>query len=259
MTTRTTTALLLLLGLLAQTAAARAEHDFSAYPKAALPCLWRAADSSGCEGDTGAELNDCLCYDGGGFVMETARCVGSDTPDDLVAVYRQMRANCRGTGDTLSVSEEDFLKAGGGDTTTGTTDGTATATDSDTPTGTSTDGGSISATTTAPTTATSAGASATDTRTTLRTTGAPASTPSSSATDAPGAALPTEAPGTGDLSTGAKAGIGVGAGVGAIATVFAVWFFWVSHVSPTPSSRPRSFGGRVVVSSYMAPLVFKNC
>lgn len=240
------------LSLLVRTAGAgSAENDFSAYPEQALPCLWRAADGSGCSGDSGAELNDCLCYNGGDFVLETARCVAAEAPGILAAVYKQMLANCHGTGDELSISEEEFLEAGrtatgggssGGSSSTGVSTGTDTSLL-----------GSTTATT-SPSTSASATTTAARTPTTLKTADSLSTAPAT-ATSSAAMPLPTEAPGTGSLSTGAKAGIGVGAGVGAIAAVFAACFLWVSRVSLPPplllrflSKTPVFTPGRILVS-----------
>ncbi|ETS80145.1 hypothetical protein PFICI_07674 [Pestalotiopsis fici W106-1] len=85
------------------------ENDFSAYPSGSQACLTQSADSSGCTGDTGTEMNECLCKNGGNFIYNTASCVALESPSDLETVYATLENNCAGTGVTISVGEAAFL------------------------------------------------------------------------------------------------------------------------------------------------------
>ncbi|KAI1634828.1 hypothetical protein F4809DRAFT_643124 [Biscogniauxia mediterranea] len=101
----------LVLSLLLQTAPTivRAlENDFSAYPSGSQQCLYDAADQTTCTGNSGAELNQCLCRNKGNF-YNTATCVAKASPSDLVAVWETLDYNCEGTGVTIAVSKEAFL------------------------------------------------------------------------------------------------------------------------------------------------------
>ncbi|KAK7751608.1 hypothetical protein SLS62_006434 [Diatrype stigma] len=91
-------------------AAVAVSNDFSSYPAGSQSCLDSSAQSSGCtSAPSGPDLNKCLCYNRGDFIYATARCVAAASPADLGAVYAQMRENCRGTGDTISVAEDSFM------------------------------------------------------------------------------------------------------------------------------------------------------
>ncbi|KAH9900346.1 hypothetical protein F4778DRAFT_136924 [Xylariomycetidae sp. FL2044] len=177
--------ILLLLGRLAR---AEIENDFSAYPEGSQPCLYDAADASQCTGDTGQEMNECLCGNGGNFVYNTANCVAQSSPSDLETVYETLSSNCAGTGVTISVSKAAFM-AQASAATAATTTSTPTAT-------------------------------ASSTTTTTTTTSSTSSDPDSSSTTT------TATQEDSGLTTGAKIGIGVGVGFGAIALGLLGWFVW---------------------------------
>ncbi|KAI1335492.1 hypothetical protein F5Y15DRAFT_245342 [Xylariaceae sp. FL0016] len=175
----------LLFSLFLQTAPTLAlENDFSAYPEGSQECLTSAADESQCTGNTGTELNECLCTNQGNFIYDSADCIAKASPGDLNAVYETMSNNCAGTGVTIAVSKDAFLAAAAAATST-----TSSATPTATSTGTQTSSGTKTSTTT---------------------------TPTSSSTQ-------TASPDSG-ISTGAKIGIGVGIAFGAIALAIAGWF-----------------------------------
>lgn len=87
------------------------DADFSAYPATTISCLSRAADQSGCDGDTVTETNSCLCSNDGNFVTLAAQCIGDQGEQALVQVYDTMQDSCTETKTPLSVSEADFLAA----------------------------------------------------------------------------------------------------------------------------------------------------
>lgn len=73
----------LMLLLAASTPAIAAfQNDFSGYPAGAQDCLYDAADSSNCSGDTAQEMNSCLCSNGGSFITNSGTCIaGADSGD----------------------------------------------------------------------------------------------------------------------------------------------------------------------------------
>ncbi|KAJ4300125.1 hypothetical protein N0V88_002794 [Collariella sp. IMI 366227] len=105
------------------------------YPKGALDCLYEAADSSKCKSKTVPATNSCFCRNGGNFIMNTAKCLGSSSRD-LQTVYRTMKENCDNSETPISIEEKEFMAAAQGDSTTtsakpSTTSATSTtATDS---------------------------------------------------------------------------------------------------------------------------------
>ncbi|KAF3064713.1 hypothetical protein GL218_01475 [Daldinia childiae] len=142
----------LLLSIALQTQVSLAiDNDFSAYPEDSQQCLNDAADRSKCTGNTGNEMNRCLCSNKGNFIYNTAECVAKQSPGDLNAVYDTMEFNCAGTGVTIAVSKQAFLSQAAAATATtssatptstsptSTSDSpTASPTTSDSPSGTST-------------------------------------------------------------------------------------------------------------------------
>ncbi|KAI0016704.1 hypothetical protein F4780DRAFT_668373 [Xylariomycetidae sp. FL0641] len=140
----------LLVGLLLQTApmVVRAlDNDFSAYPEGSQDCLYQSADESQCSGNTGHELNACLCSNQGNFIYDSASCIAKQSPSDLDTVYSTLKNNCEGTGDIIVVSRNAFLdqaeaatKTTSSTTPTSSTSATNTATTTGSgPTATSTD------------------------------------------------------------------------------------------------------------------------
>lgn len=126
-------------------------NDFSGYPAGAQQCLYDASDSSGCNGDTVAEMNTCLCQTSG-FAASSAQCVGRKDAGDLESTYEVMDLHCSESNTALSLSKDQWLAAGDSASTTTTTtsavttsakttDGqTVTATVTSTPTTTPGDG-----------------------------------------------------------------------------------------------------------------------
>ena len=110
---RTMRAVALALALLgfATTAFADFQNDFSSYPEGAQQCLNDAADASNCSGDTVSAMNECLCGNGGDFVLATAQCVAQEDSGDLESVYEIMSLHCSDSDTPLSISKADFLAA----------------------------------------------------------------------------------------------------------------------------------------------------
>lgn len=79
----------LLLVLLAVAGSSRAvfKNNFSDYPSGTHTCLNDASNSSNCQGDTSAEMNACLCSNGGDFVTNSAECIAAQDPGDLQATW----------------------------------------------------------------------------------------------------------------------------------------------------------------------------
>ncbi|OTB20574.1 hypothetical protein K445DRAFT_313040 [Daldinia sp. EC12] len=179
----------LLLGIALQAHGSSAlDNDFSAYPEDSQQCLTDAANDTPCSGNTGNEINRCLCSNKGNFIYNTAECVAKKSPSDLNAVYDTMENNCAGTGVTIAVSKQAFLSQAAAATET-TSSPTPTSTSSSSPS--STDSPEAS-----PTTSNS-----------------PSETSSSSSNSA--------------LSQGAKIGLGVGIGFGAVALGLLGWFVFM--------------------------------
>ncbi|KAI2785209.1 hypothetical protein F4815DRAFT_440441 [Daldinia loculata] len=208
----------LLLSIALQTQVSLAiDNDFSAYPEGSQQCLNDAADQSKCSGNTGNEMNMCLCSNKGNFIYNTAECVAKQSPADLNAVYDTMENNCAGTGVTIAVSKQAFLSQAAAATAT---------TSSATPTSTS------------PT-------STSDSPTASPTTTSPTASPTTS--DSPS--------GTSTLSSGAKIGLGVGIGFGSVALGLLGWFVFAysrrrrahhppadAELSPNAASTPLHNG-----------------
>lgn len=137
--------------LLASRTQATFVNDFSLYPQGAQQCLYTAATSSGCSGDTAMAMNSCLCSNGGNFVTGTASCLGTSDAAELETVYDTMNDHCTDTKTPLTVSRTQFIKASG---VTATTTMTSANPSSIT---TSVSTGSMPATTTEPGTISSSG------------------------------------------------------------------------------------------------------
>ncbi|KAK2043920.1 hypothetical protein LZ31DRAFT_554751 [Colletotrichum somersetense] len=214
--------LLLLLVASSPAALAKYQNNFDLYPDAAQPCLYAASDASGCDGDTVASMNQCLCSDArGGFVSSAAACIGRDAGATLRTVYQSMSTACSDSKTPIALTEDQFLALGARGATASslpvTPSATATAARS-----------SSSARPTTFLTTTTGGATVTVT-----------STPTSSSTNDP------ETSSSG-LSTVAKIGIGVGVGVGVAALLGLAAFVWRlkrSRDSHDESHRPMLGGG----------------
>ncbi|KAI0015628.1 hypothetical protein F4780DRAFT_64263 [Xylariomycetidae sp. FL0641] len=207
-------------------------NDFSPYPEDAQSCLYSAADASGCSGDSGAELNSCLCTNETDFVSMSAYCIGQDADYTLGDVYSLMSTRCAGTGTPLTVSEDEWYEYADVSETllSSTALVTPTTTPTSTPTTTEDPSTTSDSTTNLPTTSAPTQTTTSDpTSTEDPDTGAPSSsttrnqttsTPTPNPTPTP---TPTPDPG---LTTGAKIGVGVGGAFGAIALGLAAWFIW---------------------------------
>ncbi|TPX12349.1 uncharacterized protein E0L32_006996 [Thyridium curvatum] len=103
--------LLLLAATSAPTARAAFKNDFSGYPTGAQACLSRAADASGCDGDTVQAMNECLCGNQGGFVLGSAACVARSSAPDLEATYETLATHCSDSKTPLGVSQAQFFAA----------------------------------------------------------------------------------------------------------------------------------------------------
>ena len=90
----TTTALAIVVLVSASLAHAQIKNDFGLYPSGAQTCLYQSAAGSGCQGNTAAQMNGCLCRNEGNFIFPAARCIAKASPNDLTAVYNQLVSNC---------------------------------------------------------------------------------------------------------------------------------------------------------------------
>ncbi|KAI2618729.1 hypothetical protein GGS26DRAFT_352436 [Hypomontagnella submonticulosa] len=184
------TSLLLSITLQTQLSSAAIKNDFSAYPQGSQQCLNDAADQSKCSGNTGTEMNQCLCSNQGNFIYNTAECVAKKSPNDLDAVYDTMENNCAGTGVTIAVSKQAFLsQAQAATATTSSTTPTATTNKPD-PTKT-------------------------------------ADADSDSNKDSGNGDKQLDDKAAGAISTGAKIGLGVGISFGAVALGLLTWFVFM--------------------------------
>ncbi|KAG7287600.1 hypothetical protein NEMBOFW57_007112 [Staphylotrichum longicolle] len=206
--------------VLVSAAAAQAADtvDFSFYPAGARDCLYKASDSSKCKSDTVPATNSCLCRNGGNFITTAAACIGKASQGDLKTVYRTMRDACDTSNTPITVTEDDFMEAANGGTTS--TSSTRSATSTRTSSRTSATSASATTTTTGTTASTTASGTTSDTTsgTATATTTAPPAT--STAADEQGGQA------SSGLSTAAMAGIIVGA-IGGVALLggFAYFFF----------------------------------
>ncbi|KAK0627523.1 hypothetical protein B0T14DRAFT_512803 [Immersiella caudata] len=115
--------------------------DFSFYPVVAQDCMYKASNSSKCSETSVAETNKCLCSDGGNFVTNTAKCLGTANnvkSSDIQTVYDTMKQACSDSKTPLSVSEKAFLNAAKPPTTTSKVTSKASTTTSTSSTSTST-------------------------------------------------------------------------------------------------------------------------
>lgn len=184
-----------LLLLLAPSLTLALENNFDSYPTNAQDCLYKAANATDCTGNTGVELNTCLCANTDGFVINTAKCIGDKGGVDIDLVYSDLDTACDGTSTPLSISKAQFKKAaaeGEAATTTDAASTTETETASDSATDSATDSASATESQSAHVTTTSGGKTITV---------VPTQTDDSDSDDKGG----------GGLGTPATIGIGVGA------------------------------------------------
>lgn len=121
--------------VMAPTTCLAASNDFDFYPSKAQSCLTKAADKANCPHDTMTQLNSCQCSDGGDFVTNTAACLASEDPDDVVAVYAVMEGACANSNTGITLSRQEFVSIASSAAATATTaSSTATSTASATST-----------------------------------------------------------------------------------------------------------------------------
>ncbi|KJZ73776.1 hypothetical protein HIM_06894 [Hirsutella minnesotensis 3608] len=190
------------------------DNDFSFYPVNAQPCLYEAATRAQCQGSDSQELNGCLCGNGGSFITNTARCLGTGDSADVASVYRTMAQACADSRTPMSVSQSDFFAVANGrgrKTKTSAAPSATTTTESvsSRPTTTTTENVSSRPTTTVEVTVTS-----TD------------DAPSASSTEHQD---DTSVKPARHLTMGARIGIGVGVAVGGVAAVAGLSFLLFQH------------------------------
>ncbi|KAH8900262.1 hypothetical protein GQ53DRAFT_758356 [Thozetella sp. PMI_491] len=197
----------LVLLLLASLSRAAVQNDFSLYPKGSQTCLTQASSSSGCSGDTVAAMNSCLCSNGGNFVTNTAKCLGTSDVGDVLAVYDTMSSSCTNSKTPLNVEKAVFFSAAG----------------------------LSSVTTSAKTTSSSKTTTATATTTPPSGTGTASTSPSatdgaqSSDTTTPGGTTGGDSSGSGSLSGKAKAGIIAASVSSGLALLGVSLFFFIRY------------------------------
>ncbi|KAM5356829.1 hypothetical protein ACJ41O_003475 [Fusarium nematophilum] len=192
----------------------KVENNFGFYPKGAQKCLEDSSKAAGCtSGDSISALNTCLCGNNNNFIINSAKCIGDESPGDVDTTYDTMEQAC-GTSETpISVKKKAFQDAAAEGQAS-----TTTATDSET-------------------TATSATESS-ETAQVTTTTGGKTITvvPTSDNSDS---GKNKDKDDDGGLSTGATIGIGVGAAVvGAIAVGAGVFFFMRRRKKNAEESHP---------------------
>lgn len=145
---------LLLLLTATRPSIAAFKNDFSDYPSGTQTCLTNASNNSGCTGDTSAQMNLCLCSNGGKFVTNSAKCIArQDSADmastwvrtkpgktsglaqnaDTVTLQEIMELHCSDSNTPLSVPKAQWM----GYQSSVSTSSTATATTTSTSTSTS--------------------------------------------------------------------------------------------------------------------------
>ncbi|KAK3379181.1 hypothetical protein B0T24DRAFT_494374, partial [Lasiosphaeria ovina] len=100
-----------------------ASPSFGFYPENSQDCLDQAADTANCPSSTVEVLNSCLCSNGGDFVTNTAKCLGTKDPDDVDAVFDTMQSACANSQTPLNMSKARFesIAASAASTTTSKT------------------------------------------------------------------------------------------------------------------------------------------
>ncbi|KAK0726684.1 hypothetical protein B0T21DRAFT_293401 [Apiosordaria backusii] len=141
---RTLPSALTVLMLASSIQAASINFDF--YPQTAQDCMYQAADASKCETGVVHTTNECLCQNGGGFIENTASCLGQWSRGDLQEVYDTMSGACRDSSTPMGVSERQFMDFADGKTTSSSTS-TATPSSTTTPSTASTTTSTASTTT----------------------------------------------------------------------------------------------------------------
>jgi hypothetical protein len=73
-------------------------------------------------------MNQCLCTNGGNFVVAAAQCIGKQSPADVAQTYTELAVNCQGSNTPLTISQAQFLAAASGSVSTTTAVQTAKVT-----------------------------------------------------------------------------------------------------------------------------------
>ncbi|KAI3398751.1 hypothetical protein diail_8618 [Diaporthe ilicicola] len=149
---------LLLLPLLFATLSSAAAHrravknDFSDYPSGTQQCLNKASDDSHCTGDTVAQMNQCLCTNGGKFVTNAASCIASTRAGDLESTWEVLSLHCSDSNTPLTVSKAQWMAQQSSVTTSSTASRTTSKTATKSTMTTTSAGNTVTATvTTTPT------------------------------------------------------------------------------------------------------------
>lgn len=107
------------------------QNDFSFYPKNSQSCLDDSAEEAGCNGSNVEDLNHCLCGNSNDFIINAAKCIGENDPEDGDDVYDTMSTACGDSQTPITVRKSEFqaaVKEGESPTTTTTTTTAATTT-----------------------------------------------------------------------------------------------------------------------------------
>lgn len=96
------------------------ESDFNFYPSDAQPCLYSASDEAGCTSETVAQLNSCLCRNGGNFITNAASCLGKSDRKDIDEVYTTMEEACSDSKTPIGLTKNEFKDAADADSPTTT-------------------------------------------------------------------------------------------------------------------------------------------
>ncbi|KAK4125588.1 hypothetical protein N657DRAFT_569542 [Parathielavia appendiculata] len=129
--------------------ATRAQDDtvnFGFYPGDSQDCLYQAATSSKCKSSTVEATNSCFCRNGGDFITTAAACIGQSSPNVLKMVYQTMRDACAATSTPIGITEDEFMEAANGATTTTSSKRESSETTSDSATTTATVTGTVTTT-----------------------------------------------------------------------------------------------------------------
>jgi hypothetical protein len=87
------------------------QPSFDVYPQNSQDCLSESYKASGCAASTRKELNQCLCGNGGNFVIRSARCLGKKDNENIDYVFSKMSEMCAESGTPLAVEEKIFVAA----------------------------------------------------------------------------------------------------------------------------------------------------
>ncbi|KAM7211761.1 hypothetical protein V8F06_012863 [Rhypophila decipiens] len=103
-----------------------AQFNWKDFPYDSRECLNKYSELSSCDRSNPTAWNYCLCNNYENWIANVAACVNEQAPDDLVTVYDNIVAVCRGTGTPTLFSLDDFMAAAAAGTNTASVKTTST-------------------------------------------------------------------------------------------------------------------------------------